>query len=112
MAEVENQRLVIMPLLAKFNVYPKLYPCIAGCIVDSDIGNAICRAEDLPSGDNKSLPQVDTTAQSGGQSELSRVLHSLQGFALIGWILMIVLLCQLSYAIKTQLNAPKTPTLD
>ena len=53
MAEVENQRLVIMPLLAKFNVYPKLYPCIAGCIVDSDIGNAICRAEDLPSSDNK-----------------------------------------------------------
>ena len=30
-------------------------------------------------------------------------------FALIGWILITVFLCQHSYAIKTQLKAPKPP---
>ena len=71
----------------------------------------------LPSDDNKSLPQVDTTALSGDQIELSRVLQSHwsrsgSGFALIGWILILLLLRQLSYAIKTQLKEPKTATRD
>ena len=37
-------------------------------------------------------------------SEFSTLIR--RGFALIGWILIIEMLCQLSYAIKTQLKAP------
>ena len=38
-----------------FKIFPKLYPYMADCVIDSDIGYAICsRAEDLPSRDNKS----------------------------------------------------------
>ena len=42
------------------------------------------------------------------QSSPLSLVQECRDFALIGWILIIVMLCQLSYAIKTrQLKAPK-----
>ena len=59
--EVGNQLLLVKnkPLdgFWKINqlqkLFPKLYPCITGCVEHPDVGHAICGAEDLPTNDHK-----------------------------------------------------------
>ena len=76
-------------------------PCCPGLLT-------LCAKKCLTGADpSSSFPFASHSSLVQFQSSPLSLVQVWRGFALIGWILIMVMLRQLSYAIKTQFKAPK-----